>query len=176
MVLIILLALVLVPVAEIAVFIEVGGRIGLGSTLLLVVLTAIAGTALLRHQGLATLARAQQSLERNEFPVNQVFDGLCLLVAGALLLTPGFVTDGLGLLLFAPPFRALLKRFAWTQMVQSGHFHMATSAPPPGWQEPGNGGMGNGSVIDGEFEVVNGQEEKGDPDKPGDGGSPPAPR
>jgi UPF0716 protein FxsA len=98
------------PLLEIGVFIEVGGRIGLWWTLTIVVLTALAGTWLLRLQGLATLRRAQESLQRNELPLTEVFDGACLLLAGALLLTPGFVTDGMGLLLFLPPVRAGLRR------------------------------------------------------------------
>ena len=108
--LVLLLVMVGVPIVEIAVFIEVGGRLGLWPTLATVILTAMAGTALLRQQGLATLQRVHESLEANRFPMAEVFDGLCLLVAGALLLTPGFVTDAAGLLLFVPAVRGALRR------------------------------------------------------------------
>ncbi len=96
------LAFILVPIIEIAIFIEVGGEIGLWNTLAVVVLTAIVGTWMLRAQGMRTLRSAQDSLARQVFPVSEVFDGLCLLVGGALLLTPGFLTDALGFLLFQP--------------------------------------------------------------------------
>ena len=105
-----LLGIIVVPGVEIAVFVEIGDKFGLWPTLSAVFLTAIAGVALLRQQGLTTLQRAKELLERGRLPVNEVFDGLCLLVAGALLLIPGFVTDGAGLLLFFPPVRAILGR------------------------------------------------------------------
>ena len=110
-----LIAFIATPIAEIALFIEAGDRFGLWPTLAAVVLTAIVGTALLRWQGVATWTRASQSLQRGIFPVNEVFAGLCLVAAGALLLTPGFLTDTIGFLLFLPPVRGLLagliKRF-----------------------------------------------------------------
>ena len=106
----IFLAFIIVPIAEIAIFIGVGGAIGLWNTIALIVLTAIAGTALLRAQGLSTLRRAQESFARHVFPINELFDGLCLLIAGAMLLTPGFATDTAGLALFVPWIRAALRR------------------------------------------------------------------
>ena len=106
---IIALAFIVVPMVEIAVLVKVGGVIGLGPTLALVVATAIAGTALLRHQGLGVLRRLRDGIAAGELPVAEVFDGACLLLAGALLLTPGFVTDALGLALFVPWVRAALR-------------------------------------------------------------------
>ena len=107
----ILLALVFIgmPLLEIAVFIEVGGAIGVWPTIGLTVATALAGSLLLRHQGLTTLMRARAQMDRGELPARELFEGLCLVLAGALLLVPGFVTDALGLLLFLPPFRRLLR-------------------------------------------------------------------
>ena len=151
--LIILLAMIGVPIMEIAVFIEVGGRIGLWPTIFIVIATAVIGTSLLRHQGLATLIRAQESLQKGDFPVHEVFDGFCLLVAGALLLTPGFVTDGVGLLLFAPPVRAVLARAAWRYMVRHGRIDINSSPP------------GSGPVIDGEFDIVDKEDGSGRDDK-----------
>ena len=108
--LILLLLFLAVPIAEIAVFIQVGDWVGLWPTLAAVVVTAVVGTMLLRRQGLAVLQRATASMERGEMPVAEVFTGLCLLVAGALLLTPGFLTDSIGLLLFVPQFRSAIGR------------------------------------------------------------------
>lgn len=104
-----LAAFIAVPLLEIAVFIQVGGLIGLWPTLGLVLLTAVAGTWLLRMQGMATLSRARSQLDQGVLPARELFDGLCLVFAGALLLTPGFVTDSLGLLLFVPALRDLLR-------------------------------------------------------------------
>ncbi len=144
----ILLALLGVPLLEIAVFIEIGARIGLGATLVVVVLTAIAGTALLRQQGLQTLRKARQSLARNEAPVAEIFDGLCLLVAGALLLTPGFVTDAAGGLLFIPALRAWLRAFVIGRLLASGQVWVAGggAAPPEGGA--------SGPLVEGDYAEV----------------------
>ena len=137
-----------VPIIEIAVFIEVGGRLGLWPTLATIILTAMAGTALLRQQGLATLQRVRESLEANRFPMAEVFDGLCLLVAGALLLTPGFVTDAAGLLLFVPALRVALRQAFGRYLVASGRLDAWTEKPGP------FASSGGGTVIDGEYHEV----------------------
>lgn len=145
---ILLATFVCVPIIEIVLFIEVGGRIGLGPTISVVVLTAFAGTFLLRQQGLATLRRAQASLEENRFPLDEVFDGLCLVVAGALLLTPGFFTDAVGLSLFVPPFRILLRRWLSAFLASSGRVEVHAAGPRGGFNAEA------GSIIDGEFEDI----------------------
>ena len=147
--LVLLLAMIGVPIVEIAVFIEVGGRLGLWPTLATVILTAMAGTALLRQQGLATLQRVRESLEANRFPMAEVFDGLCLLVAGALLLTPGFVTDAAGLLLFVPAVRVAVRQAFGRYLVASGRLDVWTEKPGPFAS-----GGGDDTVIDGEFHEV----------------------
>jgi UPF0716 protein FxsA len=103
-----LLTFIGVPLIEIALFIQVGGWLGLAATLLVVIATAVIGAALLRRQGLATLARARRNMARGVAPVAELFDGVFLLLAGALLLTPGFFTDALGAALLVPPLRHLL--------------------------------------------------------------------
>ena len=109
----ILLALIGVPLVEIAVFIEVGGWIGLWPTLAVIVLTAFAGTWLIRAQGIGVLMRARQTVAEGGAPLREMFDGVCLIVAGAFLLTPGFVTDAAGFLLLLPPVRDLAAGWAW---------------------------------------------------------------
>lgn len=141
-----------VPVVEISVFFLVGGIIGLGPTIAIVLLTAFAGAWALRAQGMATLIRAQDHLQRGEFPIAQVFDGICLLVAGAFLLTPGFVTDSLGFLLFLPPVRALLARTAQTVLIRRGQ-----SQDWPGDRqnyETRTGQPDDGPIIEGDFEEI----------------------
>lgn len=105
----VLLVLLLVPLVEVALFILLGGILGLWPTLGLAVATALAGAALIRHQGFAILARAQAELASRRLPVAELFDALCLFLAGALLLTPGFATDVAGGLLLVPGLRAALR-------------------------------------------------------------------
>jgi UPF0716 protein FxsA len=149
-----LIAFIGVPIIEIAVFIEVGERIGLWSTLAIVVLTAIAGTTLLRLQGLSTLRRAQEAMARNQLPLKEVFDGLCLLVAGALLLTPGFVTDAMGALLFIPAVRAGLRHLIGRYILSRHdvHVHQHWEHRETRWD--GQDTPPQGDVIDGEFEEI----------------------
>jgi len=148
--LLILLLMIGVPIIEIAVFIEVGGWIGLWPTIVTIVLTALLGTALLRRQGLAILMKAQESLAAGRFPVDEVFDGLCLLAAGALLLTPGFVTDALGLLLFVPPVRAAGRRWLTAYLLSSGRIHGTGSGRAP--ERP----AGGPTVIEGDYAELDG--------------------
>lgn len=142
--LLILAAFIAVPMIEIGLFIKVGGAIGLWPTLFIVVATAVAGTALLRQQGLGTLARLQQSLDRGEVPLEPIFDGFCLLAAGLLLLTPGFFTDALGFALFVPPVRHALRTLIARRVQVHGHMHRT----PPG---PGRTPRQGGDIIDGEW-------------------------
>ena len=141
------LGVLALPFVEIAVFIEVGSRIGIGATIVLIVLSALAGSALMRHQGLAVLRRAQASLEQGIFPAIEVFDGLCILLAGGLLLLPGFVTDIFGLLLFLPPLRRGLRYLLGRQLLARGRITIiegvAEPAPGPARQPP---------LIEGRFE------------------------
>ena len=137
---IVLLAFIAIPMAEIAVFISVGGVIGLWPTLAIVVLTAFIGTYLLRRQGLGVLREIEIRVNQGDIPVQALFDGACLLLAGALLLTPGFITDTLGLLLFLPPVR----RYAGRLILH--HFTLrAARRQGPGYQA---------TIIDGEFTHV----------------------
>ena len=118
--LVIVIVLVGLPLLEISVFIEVGKRIGVGATILLCILAAFAGSMLLRHQGLTTLRRAQESLQQQVFPAAELFDGLCILLAGALLVLPGFISDAVGAALFLPPVRRALRRVAARKLEQGG--------------------------------------------------------
>jgi len=143
-----LLALLLIPVIEIALFIQVGDLIGLWPTLAIVVLTAVAGTALMRAQGFAVLRRAQAALERGELPMAEVFDGACVLIGGLLLLTPGFFTDLLGLTLLIPVLRGWIGRLAMTWLLRNGTVRVRAGAEV----------RPRGPVtIDGEFHEVGGE-------------------
>jgi len=105
------LLFVIVPILEMIVLIKVGGIIGAVPTVALVVLTATLGIALLRMQGLATLARVQEKLSQGEIPGAELLEGIMLLIGGALLLTPGFITDTLGFICLIPVFRKPIARW-----------------------------------------------------------------
>ena len=152
-----------VPLIEIYLFVEIGGSIGAWPTVGLVVLTAVAGSAVLRAQGRQVLARAQEKIRRGEPPVADLLDGIGLLLAGALLLTPGFLTDAAGFALLLPAARRRLAVRLWAAMQARGSVHAAGFGPGRGG---GSGRGGGGTVIDGEFETVEPDAEA--PDTPGD--------
>jgi len=158
----ILLALIAVPIIEIAVFLEVGGRIGVFNTILMIIITAFIGTWLLRSQGLQTLHRAQESLNQNVFPVSEVFNGLCLMLAGGLLLTPGFVTDAVGFLLFIPHCRGILQGFAWSFLAQTGRQGAWTRAETATGSDQNNRDEDSSLTIDGQYREVD-KDKKTDP-------------
>lgn len=100
------------PVVEVVIFILVGARIGLAATVVLVVLTAVIGAALVSRQGRTTLRRARGKLLEGRFPAVPLAHGVMILVAGALLLTPGFLTDAIGFALLVSPVRERLRLWA----------------------------------------------------------------
>jgi UPF0716 protein FxsA len=105
----------LLPLAEIACFILVGRRIGLFPTLSLVVLSAVAGVVLMRIQGFGVLARLRQSAQHDRSPGKELLDAAMIMIAGILLLIPGFLSDVVGLALFFPPVRS----FLWNRLMRN---------------------------------------------------------
>jgi len=107
--LLLLLAIfVLIPATELYVLIEVGSEIGALTTIWLVILTALIGGWMVRHQGLAVMFRVREQLDRGEPPAIEMIEGVLLLMTGFMLLLPGFITDVLGFLLLIPPLRRWL--------------------------------------------------------------------
>ncbi len=111
------LTVLIVPFAEIYLLLQIGGTIGALPTIVLVVFTAIAGTYLLKQQGLSTYRQFQQNLAQGQVPAYEMIEGPIILLGGVLLLTPGFITDILGLICLIP---ALRRRFA--QYLIENHF------------------------------------------------------
>src|SRR5919197_5510725 len=107
-----LLAFIAVPVAELAVIVAVAHHIGLLWTLATLFGFSILGSVLAKEQGLEMWRRVRVSLARGDIPSSEVVDGFLILLAGALLLTPGFITDAVGVLLLIPPARAGIRRLA----------------------------------------------------------------
>lgn len=104
-----LVLLLLLPIAELFVFVQVAGSFGFLNALFGAVAATVVGIWLVKQQGLGVLRRANQKVERGEAPTDEVVNGTLLLLAGILLLAPGFVTGAVGLLLLLPPVRALLR-------------------------------------------------------------------
>jgi UPF0716 protein FxsA len=158
MAILLLATFIAVPIIEIGLFIEIGGWIGLWPTIGIVIITAFAGTTLLRLQGLSVLKRVQGSINKDELPVQEVFDGLCLIVAGLFLLTPGFFTDSIGFLLFLPLFRRFACARIWRWLLRSGKLGLAagvfnaSSRPDEG--SSARDGAAVGPIVDGKFEEV----------------------
>ncbi|WBA08477.1 FxsA family protein [Salinivibrio kushneri] len=157
---ILLLLFILVPVIEIGLFIQVGGWLGLWPTLALVLITAFVGASLVRSQGLMTLASVQDRLNRGELPAQQILEGVMLAVSGVLLLTPGFMTDAMGMLVLLPGPRAALAKQVMKRVTVSqagfsqGSFHQGGNAQGPFGEDPfRRGGRGeDGNTFEGEYE------------------------
>lgn len=128
-----ILFLLLVPMAEIAIFVEVGSRIGAGMTVLLVIISAVAGIWLVRRQGFATATRVQAMIARGESPALGMLEGLALLAAGVLLVLPGFLTDIAAFMLLIPPLRRGLLRLYLRHMGVEG----TVTRQPPGADDSG---------------------------------------
>jgi len=107
-----LLLFTIVPLLELFILIKLGGVIGVGPTVAIVIGTGMLGAWLARHQGLGVLRRVGAELDQGRLPAEALLDGLLILIAGALLLTPGLITDALGFTLLAPPGRKIARRLA----------------------------------------------------------------
>ena len=147
-----------VPLIEIALFIQVGGIIGLWPTLAVVILTALLGTAMIRSQGASALNDIKRSIEDMRDPSGPLAHGAMILFSGALLLTPGFFTDTVGFLLLIPGFRnAVISYVRKRVSAQSYTIHARSRQPQPG----------SSTVIEGEYHHVNPGDE---PQNRGDSG------
>lgn len=140
------LIFVAVPIIEIGLFIQVGGFLGLWPTLAIVILTALVGTTLMRAQGMAALKKLQTNIESGENPADPIANGAFILIAGLLLLTPGFFTDTLGLLLLVPPVRQALIRNVAAKLKASATTYAT------GFESKTT--YASDTVLDGDFEVV----------------------
>lgn len=119
MALILFLVLIGLPIIEIMVFIQAADSIGWLSVIGLTILTAVLGTALIRIQGFAAVTQLRASMQDGRAPVEPVVDGVFLLVAAPLMMTPGFVTDAIGFALLVPPVRHAIARWALAKLKRS---------------------------------------------------------
>lgn len=145
---ILLILFLLIPLIEIYFLIKVGSVFGAGLTIFIVVSTAVIGAALVRQQGLSTWSRVQTQLGKANMPAVEMFEGVFILISGALLLTPGFFTDAIGFAFLLPPFR----RFLIKRWFAKGTIQGFGQAGPMGAGPSNNSNNSNNKVIDVEFE------------------------
>lgn len=137
------------PILEIMVFINVGEYIGLFNTIFIIIITTVAGATILKMHGLSMLAQAQENIKLNAFPMETLYNGLCIFFAGVLLIIPGFITDMIGLLILFTPIRLLLKAFMIWFIKKLTNINLAhrSSYPTP-----------DNEVIDGDYhDITNAQ-------------------
>lgn len=147
--LVLLIIIIGLPIVELFVLIEVGGRIGGLYTIGLVLLTAAGGLFLVRLQGISVLARAQFHLAENRVPVGEIIDGLFLLLAGGFLLFPGFITDAFGLLLLIPWLRRIIGVILWRSLQARGSVRSWAAS---------RDFEADIEIVEGEYEEVNGEQ------------------
>lgn len=146
------LAFVVVPVLELALLIKTGQVIGVWATVALVVTTALTGAMIISRQSLSVLRRTLEAASEGRPPVAPVLDGLCLLLAGALLLTPGLLTDAVALALLVPPVRRAVARAGMRWLLRGAQVRVKVygGQTAPG-SPPERPGTDDGPVIEGEF-------------------------
>ncbi len=157
-----LLFFIVVPIAEMWILIKVGQSLGALPTILLVMLTAAIGIALLRRQGVSTLTRAQQRMEEGQLPAQEMIEGIALAVGGALLLTPGFMTDALGFACLIPASRRKLAalavaQFARGRMTMHSEAYTQTERGAPPFKSASSHKAGTSqppNVIEGEYKEL----------------------
>ncbi len=148
----ILILFLLLPLVEIWLFVKVGELIGAWQTAGLVFVSAIIGTALVRVQGFTVLQRARATLAAGEFPARDLFDGLFVLIAGFLLIVPGFFSDFLGILLFIPPVRRWLGASLWDWISHRPDIVIHRYG--------GSGPSGSGRVVEGTYHEVQPEDDQ----------------
>lgn len=148
------LTMVSVSLLEIYVLIKVGGFLGAWPTVALVVVTAFVGSTLVRSQGLQVFQQLQQRIARGESPGQELIEGFMLLVTGVLLVTPGFVTDSLGLLILQPSIRSKVAKYLLANIkmgsTMSGGFSQSSANSP--FSDNLQGKKDDENIIEGEFE------------------------
>ena len=153
-----LIIFVVIPLVELGIFAAVSEHIGLWSALLFALFTAVLGGYVVRMQGMQTILSMRGNLDRGRMPTQEIFDGFCLVAAGALLITPGFLTDAIGFSLLIPPFRNALReglkkhtKFAMGGTVSGAGFERRRPDDP--------------NIIEGEFETINPDQDNKPPKK-----------
>ena len=143
-----LLLFILVPTAELYLFIKIGSRLGLGPTLAIIIVTAVLGASLTKSQGRRAIEKFQAATTAGRMPAKEAIDGLMILLAGAVLITPGFLTDTVGFLLLLPSFRAIVTGYAGKRL--KGKIQVVTPGMPnkSAQEQKPESKLDDGNVID----------------------------
>jgi len=170
------LLFIVVPVLELALLIKTGQLIGVWATVALVVTTAVSGAIILSRQSFTLVGRTLEALSEGRAPVAPVLEGMFLMVAGALLLTPGLITDVAALLLLVPPIRRAIARWSVDRLLRRADVTVRAYGeggdPDMEWRPHTPAGAAGGPVIEGEFERLG---EEGQPRR-GSGSELPPPK
>lgn len=160
-----LLIFIAMPIVEMWLLITVGREIGAWTTISLVLLTAAVGFSLLKQQGFATLFRARQKMDAGELPAMEMVEAIILAVCGALLVTPGFVTDAVGFAGLVPGFRRLIVTGMASKVDVASYSEQASRHQnvPPGNNHSGSAPSGSQTTLEGEYwrEDKDNSEKKG---------------
>lgn len=168
-----MLAFLVIPIIELYLFVQVSSAVGFGSALFWIVAVSVIGAWLVRREGMGALRRANAKVSQGEVPTDELINGILIVFAGALMLTPGFLTDAVGLLLLLPPTRALLRvslrsRFNAGPIVVGGFGRPGNVGfGSGGFGGPGGFGPGRDDIVDAEsWETDPFGERRDDPDDP----------
>jgi UPF0716 protein FxsA len=137
-----------VPIAELALIIQVGGLLGFWWTLALLIADSVLGSLLMRSQGRAAWRRFTEAMQARRPPAREVADGVLIIFGGALLLTPGFLSDFAGLLFLLPPTRAVIRRVFLRQAMARITVSLAGAPMAPGRRAPDDDGVVDGTATD----------------------------
>lgn len=143
-----LLLFIIVPVAELYLFLTLGEELGVKNTIAIIIITAILGAALTKSQGRRAMRKFQQATAEGRMPAKEALEGLMILLAGAVLITPGFLTDTVGFLLLVPPVRTAVAGFLGKRL--KGKIQIITPGMPPQdpQEERPKSKLDDGNVID----------------------------
>jgi UPF0716 protein FxsA len=125
----------IVPMIELTIIIKIGQHLGAGLTIGLLILSGVVGAALAKHEGLRTLRAIQNELAGGRMPTDRLIDALLILVAGVLMVAPGFLTDTIGVLLLIPPIRSLVRRYLKKRFAAKIVVNRFDDFRPPGGDE-----------------------------------------
>lgn len=144
-----LIIFVIIPILEITAFIHIGGAIGVWPTLAIALLTAVIGGSIIKYQGFITTENIRTAISQGKTPIPELFDGLCLVASGALLITPGFVTDTIGFALLIPPVREIMR----VHLAKGFKAKPDVNNPSQSHQRPDSG------VIEGDYERLDDEDK-----------------
>ena len=142
-----------IPIVEVILFITVGKYIGLWNTILIIIVTGIIGAILVKSQGITIFNKALEEIKSNKMPLLSIFEGIAILIAGAFLLTPGFLTDTLGCVLLIPKTRNIIIKYI-TSYLEKKTIHKKKSMYEKNEEDKEN------KIFEGDFEEIDDNEKK----------------